>query len=163
MEGRNNGSDDSLDSDSWNNNSETYVQGLIAEAESEVIYHKNKETFYNFYKHFLGVPSIVLGCVMAILDTDNIPIMVVRICFVMSSILSSLNYYFNWGKRSQIHRNKADRYLHFIHKSKKILVLSKGKRKSCREVLTNLNIDINNIRTADIASPALESPMRVIH
>ena len=138
--------EESLESDSWGDDTDRFLQTLVDEAEIALMRHEKAISYFSIWKHLLGVPSVVIGGVMSVVGTEQVPDIVSRSMFILSSVLSSLNYYFQWGKKETQNKHLADEYSHYIHKVRKTLALSKGKRRSCRLVLNEYTNQLSMIR-----------------
>jgi hypothetical protein len=144
--------EESIESDSWNDDTDKFLQTLIDEAETALRKHEKAISYYGLWKHLLGVPGVIIGGVMSVIGTEQVPDMLSRSMFIASSILSSLNYYFQYGKKEVQNRHLADEYSHYIHKVRKTLALARGKRRSCRLVLTEYTNQLSMIRK-ELATP----------
>lgn len=119
----------------WDESSEKYLFKMAEEADQLSKKHEDLANTYNIYKHLLGVPNIVIGSAMAVVGSNDLPDAVIRSLFILSSVLSSLNYYYNHGKKESENRRSSEHYSALAHRIRKTLALAKNKRKSVRVVL----------------------------
>lgn len=137
-------SDISSDEHAWTEKSEHYLQALVKEAESKANYHVDRAFVYTVFQHLVGVPLIILGSLMSIVN-DQVSDTVTKILFLAVSIISSTQYYFQPARKANIHREKASSYDALVHRIKKTLVLTRSKRRSCGLVLTELHAEMEEI------------------
>jgi hypothetical protein len=98
----------------WNTGSETLVKSLGEKALSLSWLHNRSEKHFNYYNNCLAIPAIVLSSITATIGGtfagDKTFSYVTTIISTIVSVLTTLNSYFVFAKRSEAHRMTAISY-----------------------------------------------------
>lgn len=150
-------SSDSLESEHWNEASEQYLTDLIEQCSIRITEEQKKELLYMVLKHILQIPIIIVNCIIAVVEEDTSNTLI-KVTLLTSSLLTSLNYYFDASRRRYMHLQKKNRLVNLINRIKVILATDRNRRKSARNTLESLNIELASI--AKIDSNLVNSPIK---
>ena len=123
---------------SWCDETELYLEELIVKCEQQIEIHKKGKVYFQSLKHGLAVPSIVLSIVMTVI-TDESPLYLKRIAFLLNSILNGLSLYFDAGSKMKLHCKSRDEYMKIVEEASQVVATPKDKRPPCRETISNFS------------------------
>ena len=107
----------------WNSATESLVKKIGEQSLSYQWLHRRSEDIYNYWNNYLAIPSIVLSTItgagsIGFGDDGRDASLILGSLSIVVSIISTLNSYFGYAKRSEAHRITA------IHYSKLYLQIS---------------------------------------
>ncbi len=138
---------DLMSDDSWCNTSEAYLRELVDKGIEEANNHKENRDFYAMARHSTGIPSCLIGVVMASL-TENTPDYIHKGAFITNALVCSLQYYFDFAHKQKINNKAYDDYTEFINEVNQVLAMPKNKRQPARITIDNLSKEYIRIQSA---------------
>ena len=144
-------SSDSLDTmNTWCDSTELYLIGLRDRSDVEAKGHMKNKQYYSVIKHTIGIPSVLIGAIMASLEQQTSSTLH-RVAFLVNSLICSFQYYFNFSRKEIQHNAAYDLYTEFVNEVDSILSIPVEKRKkSCKETIDRLSKRFVEIQTISI-------------
>lgn len=146
----------------WNNELELYLKQLGEYSQIYSILHKISEKKYNKISYCMDIPNIIISTVAGTLSISSTGLfqgmekqasVFIGILSLTSSILTTVNSYFNFKKRSENHRLVSIQYQKMYLKIDLILGLKQDERPDITDFIKNITDEYN--RLAEI-SPIID-------
>jgi hypothetical protein len=107
-------SEENSNSPVWNNAIEALIKGIGEKSLSLSWLHSRSEKLYSYLNNYLAIPSIILSTLAGVGTTafgniDNINLVMGGVSIIVS-ILTTLNSFFMYSKRSENHRITSIQY-----------------------------------------------------
>lgn len=146
----------------WGENVEDYLKTIGEQSQIYSLLHKKSEKKYNKIAYSIDIPTIVLSTIAGTLSISSSGLFVgnekmasvfIGMLSLSSSILTTINSYFNFTKRAENHRLCSIQYQKLYLKIDLILGLKSNERPNIQGFIKNINDDYN--RLAEI-SPIID-------
>lgn len=133
----------------WNSAIELLIKGLGEKALSLSWLHNRSEKYYNYYNNTLAIPSIVLSSITATIGGtfagEKVFSYVTTIISTCVAILTTLNSYFVFAKRSESHRITAISYSKLYLQINIELSLPRKKRMNVKDFMKTVSEQIQRL------------------
>lgn len=149
----------------WNNEIEEYLKNLGENSQIYSLLHKNSEKKYNKISYQFDIPNIIIATVAGTLSISSSGLfqgmekeasVFIGILSLASSILTTINSYFGFKKRSENHRLVSIQYQKLYLKIDLILGLRQEERPNINEFIKFVTDEFN--RLAEI-SPIIDKDL----
>lgn len=149
----------------WNNELEEYLKQLGEYSEIYSLLHKNSEKKYNKISYQFDIPNIVISTIAGTLSISSSGLfqgfekeasVFIGILSLTSSILTTINSYFNFKKRSENHRLVSIQYQKLFLKIDLVLGLRRDERPHINDFIKFITEEFN--RLAEI-SPIIDKEL----
>ena len=133
----------------WNSAIEMLIKGLGEKALSLSWLHSRSEKYYGYYNNFLAIPSIILSSITATIGGtfagEKTFSYITTIISTLVAILTTLNSYFVFAKRSESHRITAISYSKLYLQINIELSLPRKKRMNVKDFMKTVSEQIQRL------------------
>jgi hypothetical protein len=141
----------------WNSSIEALIKSLGEKALSLSWLHNRSEKRYSYYNNFLAIPAIVLSSITATVGgtfAGNKDVSyATTIASIVVSVITTLNSYFSYAKRSESHRITSINYSKLYLQINIELSLPRTKRMNVKDFLKVVSEQIQRLNEVQPAIP----------
>lgn len=141
----------------WNSSIEALIKSLGEKALSLSWLHNRSEKRYSYFNNYLAIPAIVLSSITATVGGtfagDKTVSYGTTIASIVVSVITTLNSYFSYAKRSESHRITSINYSKLYLQINIELSLPRAKRMNVKDFLKVVSEQIQRLNEVQPAIP----------